>query len=187
MATELLCVIGLGANQGDIVATFQSTVEALSRVGVIHGVSNLYETAPVGGPAQPDYFNAAVLLRSCLPPRTILQEMLTIESTHGRVREVRWGPRRLDLDLLWIDGVIVDEPGLKVPHPRLSERSFALFPLLDLVPDACEPTTRRSYSELRKNHGAQAIRLHGFARPWTDDWLAETNRSGLWQIADLRI
>jgi 2-amino-4-hydroxy-6-hydroxymethyldihydropteridine diphosphokinase len=183
--TELRCVVGLGANVGDMLATFESTVELLTRVGYVESVSHLYESAPVGGPAQPDYFNAAVLLRSSLEPRGILEELLSIERYHGRVRGVRWGPRLLDLDLLWIDGVIVDEPGLKVPHPRLVERNFALFPLVDVAPDAREPNTGRAYSEMRKNHRSQAIRLHGFARPRTDDWLADSRRNCLWQMADL--
>jgi 2-amino-4-hydroxy-6-hydroxymethyldihydropteridine diphosphokinase len=182
--TQLRCVIGLGANLGDMLATFESTVELLTRIGSIDSVSHLYESAPVGGPAQPDYFNAAVLLRSSLAPRAILEEMLGIERYHGRVRGVRWGPRLLDLDLLWIDGVIVDEPGLKVPHPRLVERHFALFPLLDVAPDAREPNTGTPYSEMRKNLRSQGIKLHGFARPRTGDWLADSRRHCLWQMAD---
>ena len=182
---ELRCVIGLGANLGDMLATFESTVELLTRVGSVERVSHLYESAPVGGPAQPDYFNAAVLLRSTLTPRNILADMLRIERDRGRVRGVRWGPRLLDLDLLWIDGVIVDEPGLKVPHPRLIERNFALFPLVDVAPDAREPNTGRVYAEMRKNHCAQGIRLYGLAQPRTDDWLAGAPRKCLWQMADL--
>ncbi len=185
MFTEPRCVIGLGANLGDMLATFENAVQLLTHIGSVECLSHLYETAPVGGPAQPDYFNAAVLLRSSLTPRSILLEMLQIEEHHGRVRGTRWGPRSLDLDLLWIDGVVVDEPGLKVPHPRLVERSFALFPLVDVAPDARGPNTGRAYSEVRKNHGSQGIRLFGFARPWTDDWLADSPRHCLWQIADL--
>lgn len=183
--TESRCVIGLGANLGDRVAAFESTVTLLARVGCIQGISNLYETAAIGGPAQPDYSNAAVLLSTGLSPKALLEEMLSIELRHGRVRTVRWGPRQLDLDLLWIEGVRVDEPGLKVPHPRLTERGFALLPLLDVAPDAREPSTDRAYAGMRKNVREQAIHVHGFARPWTDDWLAESPSGRLWQIADL--
>jgi 7,8-dihydro-6-hydroxymethylpterin-pyrophosphokinase len=98
---------------------------------------------------------------------------------------VRWGPRQLDLDLLWIEGVSVDEPGLQVPHPRLAERGFALLPLLDVAPDAREPSSGQAYAGMRNNVREQGIRIQGIAQPWTDDWLAESPSRSLWQIADL--
>ncbi len=182
---EHTCVVGLGANLGDAVATFTSAIASLAQQGRIRGVSNLYQTAAIGGPAQPDYFNAAVLLSTCLTPQGLLQQLQKVEAVHGRERSVRWGPRTLDLDLLWIEGLRVDEPGLSVPHPRLTERGFALLPLLDLVPAAREPITERPYAEMRKNLSHQGVRRHGIARPRTDDWLADSASSTLWQIADL--
>jgi 2-amino-4-hydroxy-6-hydroxymethyldihydropteridine diphosphokinase len=170
---------------GDSLAVFASSIALLARVGRIGGVSNLYQTEAIGGPAQPDYFNAAVLLHTELTPQRLLAELLRIEARHGRVRTLRWGPRLLDLDLLWIDGIRVDEAGLTVPHPRLTERCFALLPLLDVAPNAREPSTGRPYAELRKNVPAQEVRRYGFARPWTDDWLEDPSARSLWQIADL--
>jgi 2-amino-4-hydroxy-6-hydroxymethyldihydropteridine diphosphokinase len=178
-------VIGLGANLGNGIAAFESAVKLLARLGRIQCVSNLYRSAAIGGPVQPDYFNAAVLLCSSQSPKTLLDEMLSIELKHGRVRTVRWGPRQLDLDLLWIEGVSINETGLQVPHPRLVERGFALLPLLDVAPDAREPSSSRPYAEMRKNVRNQGIRIQGFALPWTDDWLAESPSRRLWQIADL--
>lgn len=185
MLADSRCVIGLGANLGNGVAAFESAVGLLARFGRVHRVSNLYRSAAIGGPAQPDYFNAAVLLVTCLSPKPLLDEMLGIEHHHGRVRSVRWGPRQLDLDLLWIEGVSIDEPDLQVPHPRLTERAFALLPLLDVAPDAREPSSNRPYAGMRKNVRKQDIRIQGFAQTWTDDWLAESPSRRLWQIADL--
>ncbi len=178
-------MIGLGANLGDKIAAFEMAVTGLARLGRIGAVSDLYETAAMGGPPQPDYFNAAVLLLTNLRPRPLLEELLNIEKRQGRVRTVRWGPRQLDLDLLWVEGTNVDESGLQVPHPRLTERGFALFPLLDVAPDAREPVTDRAYAGMRKNLSGPGIRVHGIARPWTDAWLTRPAGVSLWQIADL--
>jgi 2-amino-4-hydroxy-6-hydroxymethyldihydropteridine diphosphokinase len=182
---ESRCVVGLGANLGDRIATFESAVSRLALLGRVGAVSHLYETTAIGGPPQPDYFNAAVLLLTSLSPRALLEGLLAIEQHHGRVRTVRWGPRELDLDLLWIEDKRVDEPGLTVPHARLTERGFALLPLLDVAPDACEPATHRAYATMRKNLSGPGIRVHGIARPWTDDGLGQPAGASLWQIADL--
>ena len=146
-AADFRCVIGLGANLGDKVATFEAALDALSELGELLAISRLYETPPAGGPVQPDYFNAAACLQTRLAPPRLLRKLLDIEHSHGRIREIRWGPRVLDLDILWIQGVIVDEPGLKVPHPRLLERNFALIPLLEVVPEARDPNTGKAYRD----------------------------------------
>jgi 2-amino-4-hydroxy-6-hydroxymethyldihydropteridine diphosphokinase len=141
------CVIGLGANLGDRVATFESALTRMAQWGSLQAVSRLFETAPVGGPVQPDYYNAAACLLTRLPPRDLLRELLGIERKHGRIRDKRWGPRPLDLDILWLEGVVVAEPGLQVPHARLTERAFALIPLLDVVPDARDPVSGQAYRD----------------------------------------
>jgi 2-amino-4-hydroxy-6-hydroxymethyldihydropteridine diphosphokinase len=147
VSCQLSVVIGLGANLGDRLATMN---EARARIGRVRGVtvrasSNVYETAPVGGPEQPAFLNAALLADCTLSPHVLLDELQRIERELGRKRderEVRWGPRAIDLDLLWIDGVVVDdEPRLVVPHPRLIERAFALVPMLEVNPDARDPRT----------------------------------------------
>lgn len=104
--------------------------------------SSVYETAPVG-PPQPDYLNAAVLCETALEPLALFDVMLEIERGLGRVRAEKWGPRTIDLDLLFIEGRSVDDdPRLVVPHPHLLERAFALLPLLDVLPDAHVGTKR---------------------------------------------
>lgn len=144
------CVVGLGANLGDRAGCLQRAVEALGQLGTVTAVSALYESDPVGGPPQPRYFNAAVRLATWLGPAGLLHALLGIERSAGRERRVRWGPRTLDLDLLWIRDVTVRTPELVVPHPRLTERQFALVPLLEVAPEAIDPSTGLSYASIAR-------------------------------------
>jgi 2-amino-4-hydroxy-6-hydroxymethyldihydropteridine diphosphokinase len=132
-------VIGMGANLGEPRAALRAALAELARLGPLEGVSALYQTRPVGGPPQPDFLNAAARLRFNGSPEILLCEALRIERLAGRERRERWGPRTLDLDILWICGVTLAAPGLVVPHPRLRERAFALRPLIDVAPDAVDP------------------------------------------------
>jgi 2-amino-4-hydroxy-6-hydroxymethyldihydropteridine diphosphokinase len=120
-------VIALGANLGDRLATLREAVRRIDALAPVRATSRVYETAPVGGPAQPDYLNAAILVE---------WEGTPIELALGRVRSVPNAPRTLDLDILWIEGTELETDRLTVPHPRLLSRAFALRPLLDVVPDA---------------------------------------------------
>lgn len=127
--------LGLGSNLGDRRARLAAAVQALGEHGLV-GVSALYETAPIGGPTgQGAYLNAVVELDTDASPRDLLDLCRELESAAGRVRRERWGPRTLDVDVVWIDGVVVDEPDLQVPHPRMWERRFVLAPLRELAPD----------------------------------------------------
>ena len=159
--TNRRCVIGLGANLGDKIATFEAALTALAELGRVEAVSQVYETAPVGGPVQPDYYNAAVCIRSHLAPRSLLQKLLKIEQDHGRIRDCRWGPRQLDLDILWIEATSIDEPGLNVPHSRLLERNFALVPLIEVAPDAEDPNTGMAYRDSPNSCVSVGMRLLG--------------------------
>ncbi|WP_437732531.1 2-amino-4-hydroxy-6-hydroxymethyldihydropteridine diphosphokinase [Sorangium sp. So ce1335] len=145
-------VIGLGSSMGDRLATIRAAIAALDADPDLEVVreSPRYESPPAGGPPQGDYVNAAVLVATSLPAREILERTLAVERSLGRIRPdpVRWGPRTIDLDLLWIEGEAVAELDLKVPHPRLHERAFALRPLLDVAPDARDPRTALAYASL---------------------------------------
>lgn len=136
-------VIGVGSNLGDREGAIASAIERLGADPAMRvvAVSPIYESEPAGGPPQGDYLNAAVLIETDLAGREILERALAIERSLGRVRPapVAWGPRTMDLDVLWIEGEVIAEPGLDVPHPRLTERPFALRPLLDVAPDARDP------------------------------------------------
>ena len=135
--------VGLGANLGDREDTIRravALVDGLPRVTVV-GVSSLRETEPWGPVEQPRFLNGAVAVETDLQPRELLEALLDVERRLGRARddEERWGPRRIDLDLLLYGDLVLDEPGLDVPHPRLHERRFALEPLAELAPDALVP------------------------------------------------
>ncbi len=132
-------VIGLGSNLGDRESHLTQAVAALTVLGDFVAASPFYETAPVGGPDQGPYLNAAVAIETNLSARALLDECLRIEAEHGRERRERWGPRTLDLDILLYGSESIDEEGLKVPHPRLYERRFVLEPLLAVWPDATMP------------------------------------------------
>jgi len=145
-------VLGLGANLGDRMRTIERAILAISTwpdVTVIDR-SPLYVTPPFGGPPQPDYINGAVLVSTSCDVRIVLDRALELERLLGRTRPdpVRWGPRTIDIDILWVDGQVIDEPYLTVPHPRLHERVFALRPLLDVARDAAHPTTGVRYADL---------------------------------------
>ena len=101
--------------------------------------SSLHRTKPVGYADQPDFVNACALVETRLAPRALLDGLLAIEKKHGRVRDIPNGPRTLDLDIILYGGAVIDEPGLKVPHPRAHERAFVLQPLLEVWPDAVIP------------------------------------------------
>jgi len=122
----------------------------LARAVPIEGTSRVYAAAAVGGPVQPEFLNAAALVQ--LGPEGIeaaaidlLDCLLGIERRYGRVRRERWGPRLIDLDILWIAETVIDLPRLMVPHPRLRDRAFAVVPLLELAPDARDPRTGERY------------------------------------------
>jgi len=138
-------VVGLGANLGDRLAALQAAAREIDRALRIEATSRVYATAPVGGPPQGEFLNAAVVVLLEGAPSGLMAVLLDIELRLGRVRGPRWGPRTIDLDLLWIDGVAIDSPSLTVPHPHLRARAFALAPLLDLVPDARDPKSGARY------------------------------------------
>jgi 2-amino-4-hydroxy-6-hydroxymethyldihydropteridine diphosphokinase len=130
-------LLGLGSNLGDRRAALTAAIASLEGVTA---VSPLYETDPMGGPGgQGAYLNLVVVIDTDLTPRQLLGVCHRLETAADRVRLERWGPRTLDVDILWVDGVTVDEPDLQVPHPRLYERRFVLAPLIDVAPDLVTP------------------------------------------------
>ncbi len=129
--------LGLGSNLGDREETLREAVATLG--STVRRVSGVYETEPVGGPAQGPYLNLVVELDTDLEPRQLLGLCQRLEAAAGRVRAERWGPRTLDVDILWIDGVESDAADLTVPHPRMWERAFVLAPLAELAPELVPP------------------------------------------------
>ena len=133
MTTTRRALLGLGSNMGDRVEYLRAAVAAIPDVVA---VSDAYETDPVGGVEQDPFLNVVVELDTALTPHQLLEVCRERERDAERVRTIRWGPRTLDVDVLWVDGETVDDPPeLLVPHPRMFERAFVLVPLADLAPD----------------------------------------------------
>ncbi len=125
--------LGMGSNLGDRWTYLRDAVDSLSDVVA---VSSVYETDPVGGPVDQDaYLNIVVELDTELTARQLMSVGQRLQAAAERVQSERWGPRTLDVDVLWIEGVTVDEPDLQVPHPRMFERRFVLAPLAELAPE----------------------------------------------------
>ena len=158
-------VLALGSNLGDRMDNLQRGIDVLDGAELaVAAVSGVFETTPVGGPAQADYLNAVLLARSALPAREILARCATAEQAAGRVRTTRWGPRTLDVDIIACGEERSADPDLTLPHPRAHERAFVLAPWLDVQPAAVLP-----------GWGAVA------------DLLAGTSMAGVWRREDLRL
>ncbi|WP_184138155.1 2-amino-4-hydroxy-6-hydroxymethyldihydropteridine diphosphokinase [Deinococcus humi] len=151
--------IALGANLGQPLETLRWAASQVARLGELHGVSQLYRTTPVGGPPrQPDYLNAALWLRTDLPPLELLSALHDIEARAGRERRERWEARVLDLDLIVYGNRVEVGPSLTLPHPRAWERAFVLAPLADL----------------------QSVMAHPLTGETVGEALARADQSGLW-------
>ncbi len=150
-------VIGMGSNVGERLAHLRAARRRLEGIGHVERVSHIYETKPVGGPPQPDYLNAAVLVTYAGEPLDLLDALQGIEAILGRVRSERWGARTIDLDILWIEGLAMESDRLVVPHPRLVERPFALRPLVDVCPDAIDPIAQVPYTRLFDEETARMV------------------------------
>lgn len=155
-------ILGLGGNVGD---TRRLMAEALDRLAEhpeirVEAVSALYLTPPWGKTDQADFLNAAARIATGLSPRGLLDAILDVERRLGRERGERWGPRTVDIDILLYGAEEIDEPGLHVPHPRLSERAFALAPLVDVMPEA------------------------EFSGRSAGEWLARSDQAGMRRIAE---
>ena len=125
--------LSLGSNIGDRRRYLEEAVGSLG--SSVRAVSPVYETDPVGGPDQGRFLNLVVELETDLSPRDLLAVCHRLESGAGRIRQERWGPRSLDVDIVLIEGVTVDDPDLQIPHPRMNDRRFVLVPLADLAPE----------------------------------------------------
>lgn len=145
------CLIALGGNVGAVEETFAAALaqfDAAAGVRVLRS-SSVHRSAPVGGHAGGEFRNAAAEFETDLPPLELLERLQSIESQFGRTRDIRWGPRTLDLDLIVYGSEIVDLPGLRVPHPACWYRRFVLDPLVEIAPDAVHPEKGATFSRLR--------------------------------------
>jgi 2-amino-4-hydroxy-6-hydroxymethyldihydropteridine diphosphokinase len=150
--------IALGSNLDDPRAQVLAACERIAGLPAtrIEARSRLYSTRPLGPQDQPDYINAVVGVLTQLEPKALLEALLQIERQMGRVRRERWGPRRIDLDLVWMVGAVIREPGLSLPHPGVSSRNFVLYPLNDIAPTLDIPGHGRVF-QLKARSAAEGI------------------------------
>jgi 2-amino-4-hydroxy-6-hydroxymethyldihydropteridine diphosphokinase len=162
---EPTVVLALGSNLGDRLANLQGGVDALCARPGLSGVqvSPVYETAPVGGPPQPEYLNAVLVAATSLSARAVLDRCQEAENALGRIRAERWGPRTLDVDVIVYGTEVSDDPELTLPHPRAHERAFVLAPWHDVDPGAVIPGRGR-VADLLAAVGAADVRLCPDAR-----------------------
>ena len=156
--------VGIGSNVGEREVTIRKAVDELAGLPQTRLVrlSSLYDSDPVGGPEQPPFLNAVAMLETDLSPRQLLWNLNLIESRLGRVRAERWGPRTIDLDILFYGNLVVDEPDLTLPHPEIENRAFVLIPLNELDPFLPHPRTGRVVSEMLKRLKSHpAVRRRG--------------------------
>lgn len=160
--------VGLGSNLGERELQIRRAVDELAKIPrtTLVRVSSLYDTDPVGEVEQPAFLNAVAWLETELSPRELLWNLLLIEQRMGRVRAQKWGPRKIDLDLLFHGSTVLEEPDLVVPHPEAHKRAFVLAPLVELDPDFVHPVTNETVAKtLRRLPPRHAVRKGG--RIWT--------------------
>ena len=143
--------LSLGSNVGNRRQNLIAALEKLESVGEISAQSKIYETEPVGYVSQPLFLNQMIKVRTTLPPRNLLQEILQIESALGRTRSFPFAARTIDIDIILYEDWIVDEPGLIIPLPRMHERRFVLAPLCEMEPQLTHPRTKKLISALEVN------------------------------------
>ena len=142
-------VILLGTNLNDRRKNLEEAIRQIDqRIGVIEMASGLYRTAPWGNTNQDDFLNQVVVVKTSLSPRSLLNELLLIESQMGRVRSEKWAARLIDLDILYYGHAVIHEKGLDVPHPYLQDRRFTLVPLAEILPDFMHPELNKTNAEL---------------------------------------
>ena len=129
-------VIALGSNLGDKAANLKGAISDLEKIVQVEKVSSFYSTEPVGGPVQDDFLNAVLISKTNLDPHELLIKCLEIENKFGRKREIKWGPRTLDIDLIAIDNLEINSETLRIPHPLAHLRKFVLQPWHEIDPEA---------------------------------------------------
>jgi len=153
--------IALGTNLGERLANLRKAIESMPPKITVLAESHVYETPPWGFEDQPAFLNLVVKAETELEPEPLLKYLKQLEVELGREQNFRWGPRLIDLDILFYDDLVLDSPPLAIPHPRLHERAFVLVPLADVAPDLIHPVFQRSVSDLLAEVDTQGITRSG--------------------------
>jgi 2-amino-4-hydroxy-6-hydroxymethyldihydropteridine diphosphokinase len=144
-------IILSGSNLGDSMAHLHFALESISNLGTILKTSSFYKSSPYGNPDQSEFLNHVIEIQTNLKPEELLQHTQYIEQLLGRTRTIHWGPRTLDLDILYYDNHIFSSPSLTIPHPDLHNRRFTLMPLCEILPNFMHPTIQQSHQQLLNN------------------------------------
>ena len=160
-------LLSLGTNLGKRRQNLRRAVRALDREIAVTAVSPVYETEPWGEPDQPDFLNICLAATTAQPPRQLLQSIKQIEQNLGREETYRWGPRLIDIDIIFYDEVVVAEAGLNIPHARLADRAFVLAPLADIAPDWVHPITGKTVVEML--NAVYSTAVHRLPEPLFED------------------
>ncbi|MDM8531990.1 2-amino-4-hydroxy-6-hydroxymethyldihydropteridine diphosphokinase [Anaerolineales bacterium HSG25] len=140
--------LALGTNMGNRLANLRQAITALAPMVTVTATSSVYETAPVYVTNQPNFLNMVLAAQTTLTPDELLTYLKTLETTIGRQKTIRYGPRKIDLDILFYDQLMLETPILQIPHPRLTERAFVLAPLLEIAPDLQHPQLKKTMQTL---------------------------------------
>jgi 2-amino-4-hydroxy-6-hydroxymethyldihydropteridine diphosphokinase len=141
-------ILSLGSNLGWKKHHLKRAVRYLRLLGTVRKLSRFYRTLPYGKTDQPDFLNCAASLETDLPPQTLLDSVHSIEDRMGRVRKEKWGPRKIDIDIVFYEDLVLDTPDLKIPHPDMQNRDFVLKPLMDICPEYVHPVLKKTIREL---------------------------------------
>jgi 2-amino-4-hydroxy-6-hydroxymethyldihydropteridine diphosphokinase len=152
--------LALGSNLGDRHANLRAAVKALAPGVRVLEESRIYETPAWGYEDQPPFLNMALKAETSLQPEALLAHVKQLESDLGRTPSFHWGPRLIDIDVLFYDDLVLDTPGLTIPHPRLHERAFVLVPLADIAPALLHPATGKTVQQMLEDVDRSAIRLY---------------------------